>query len=505
MNKNKLKAYAPRARQEFIQAITERAHAFGISENQSEPMTVQGDTVIIGGKTYPKRVAEQRRKLEARIQREGFAQVMEAVAYTWFNRFVAIRYMELHDFLEHGFRVLSHPEGKAHPQILEEAQNVELPGLRKDELIEMKLDGNRDAELYRRLLLAQCNALQQALPFLFEAINDETELLLPDNLLHTDSLLRKLVNDIEESDWQEVEVIGWLYQFYISEKKDAVIGKVVKSEDIPAATQLFTPKWIVRYMVQNSLGRLWLATYPNSSLRGKYLNAETQKTQRNAEELGKEKINAETQSTQRNAENFLNNPSLRPFANSAPLRLNISDSNTSVPLRLNNLESNLKFIADNLSPKKGELPKETIRRYLSQNFFKDHLKRYKKRPIYWLFSSGKHRAFEGLVYLHRYNAATLSRMRTEYVTPLQGKFMAREQYLRDEIEKTASASIRKQYQKELDVLLKKQGELVKFDDLLRHYADQRITLDLDDGVKVNYGKFGELLDEVKAVTGGSEE
>ena len=116
------------------------------------------------------------------------------------------------------------------------------------------------------LLIAQCNALHSAMPFLFERIDDETELLLPDNLLHSDSLIRKLVNEIDEADWQEVEIIGWLYQFYISEKYDEVIGKVVASEDIPAATQRFTPNWIVKYLVQNTLGRQWLATYPQSAL-----------------------------------------------------------------------------------------------------------------------------------------------------------------------------------------------------------------------------------------------
>lgn len=117
------------------------------------------------------------------------------------------------------------------------------------------------------LLLAQCNALHKAMPFLFESIKDGTELLLPDNLLHTDSLVRTLVNDIPEEQWENVEIIGWLYQFYISEKKDEVIGKVVKSEDIPAATQLFTPNWIVRYMLHNTLGRKWMATYPDSPLK----------------------------------------------------------------------------------------------------------------------------------------------------------------------------------------------------------------------------------------------
>ena len=168
------------------------------------------------------------------------------------------------------------------------------------------------------------------------------------------------------------------------------------------------------------------------------------------------------------------------------------------------LEENLKFVADSLSPKSVERPRETIRRYLSTQFFKDHLQTYKKRPIYWLFSSGKLRAFECLVYLHRYNAATLSRMRNEYATPLQGKLSARIEYINQEIEAAATTSARTKLQKQLDVLKKKQVELSAFDDLLRHYADLRINLDLDDGVKVNYGTFGALLAEVKAVTGTNE-
>jgi type II restriction/modification system DNA methylase subunit YeeA len=133
------------------------------------------------------------------------------------------------------------------------------------------------------------------------------------------------------------------------------------------------------------------------------------------------------------------------------------------------------------------------------------LQTYKKRPIYWLFSSGKQRAFECLVYLHRYNEAALSRMRNEYVTPLQGKFSARAEYLSNEIDAATSTSARTKLQKQLDILKKKQVELAAFDDMLRHYADKRIALDLDDGVKVNYGKFGNLLVEVKAITGGASE
>lgn len=267
MNRNKLKTYAPEARRDFIRAVTDRASYYGLTAKKTEPVTIQGDVAIISGRAFPKKLADQRKRLEDRIKRQGFDQVMEAMAYTWFNRLVAIRFMELHGYLDHGYRVLSHSEGGATPEIVEQAEHVDLPGLDKQKVVCLKLEGTKEAELYRMLLIAQCNALHSAMPFLFELIDDETELLLPDNLLHSDSLIRTLVNEIPEEDWHEVEIIGWLYQFYISEKKDEVIGKVVKSEDIPAATQLFTPNWIVKYLVQNSLGRQWMATYPNSPLK----------------------------------------------------------------------------------------------------------------------------------------------------------------------------------------------------------------------------------------------
>ncbi|MFH1953080.1 MAG: BREX-1 system adenine-specific DNA-methyltransferase PglX, partial [Pseudomonadota bacterium] len=169
------------------------------------------------------------------------------------------------------------------------------------------------------------------------------------------------------------------------------------------------------------------------------------------------------------------------------------------------LEENLKFIADSLSPNRGESPRETIRRYMATGFFKRHMKMYKKRPIYWLFPSGKLRAFQCLVYLHRYNEGTLSRMRTEYVIPLQGKIAARIEQLSGDIGAATSTAHRKRLERERGKLAKQQTELHGFDEKLRHYADQRISLDLDDGVKVNYGKFGDLLAEVKAVTGKEKE
>ena len=267
MDRTKLKNYAPQARREFIQTMVDRASFYGVTAEKTEPVIEKGDVAVIGGRSFPIGVARKRKALEDRIKRHGFQQTMEAMAYTWFNRLVAIRYMELHGYLDHGYRVLSHPEGKPTPEILEHAEHLDLPGLKKDRVIDLKLAGNKEGELYRLLLTAQCNALHSAMPFLFERIDDETELLLPNNLLNSDSLIRKLVNEIDEADWQEVEIIGWLYQFYISERKDEVIGKVVASEDIPAATQLFTPNWIVKYLVQNTLGRQWLATYPDSPLR----------------------------------------------------------------------------------------------------------------------------------------------------------------------------------------------------------------------------------------------
>ncbi|MDP3332586.1 MAG: BREX-1 system adenine-specific DNA-methyltransferase PglX [Methylococcaceae bacterium] len=273
MNKAKLKAYAPQARKDFIAAVTARAHRLGLAEHNGQltitPAEKSGDLVIIAGQSWPAKISRQRDHLVALIEKDGFSQTMEAVAYTWFNRFAALRYMEIHDYLSHGYRVLSSRAGGL-PEILnaapELAQNRDLPDLNHQQVVELKLAGDQDGELYRFTLIAQCNALSSVMPFLFERIDNETELLLPDNLLLTDSVIAKLVTAIPEEDWQQVEIIGWLYQFYISEKKDQVIGKVVKSEDIPAATQLFTPNWIVQYLVQNSIGRLWLMANPASTL-----------------------------------------------------------------------------------------------------------------------------------------------------------------------------------------------------------------------------------------------
>ena len=251
--------------------MRKQAAKYGITADSILPAEQKGDLLLIGDQVFPLSVMKPREKLIKRIQATSFGQTIDYIAYSWFNRLCAIRYMECKGLLDHGRRVLSSADGSAGlPQILEECLDIDLPGLDASRVAELKLDGNKDEELYRELLLAQCHALNQVMPLLFEQVSDESELLLPDNLTKTDSLIRDLVSSIPEEDWSDVQIIGWLYQFYISEKKDQVIGKVVKSEDIPAATQLFTPNWIVKYLVQNSVGRLWMMAQPDSTLASEW-------------------------------------------------------------------------------------------------------------------------------------------------------------------------------------------------------------------------------------------
>lgn len=267
MDTSNVKKYAPQARKDFIAEVSKQAAKYGVTKEAILAAEKKGDVLVIGDALFPVSVLKPREKLIERIQTSGYEQTIEYIAYSWFNRLCALRYMECKGLLDHGRRVLSGADGSAGlPQILEECLDIELPGLDRNHVIELKLDGNKDEELYRTLLLAQCHALHQVMPLLFTKVSDEVELLLPDNLTKTDSLIRDLVNAIPEEDWSDVEIIGWLYQFYISDKKEQVIGKVVKSEDIPAATQLFTPNWIVKYLVQNSIGRLWLMAHPESHL-----------------------------------------------------------------------------------------------------------------------------------------------------------------------------------------------------------------------------------------------
>lgn len=178
--------------------------------------------------------------------KDGYNQFINEMAFTWFNRFTAIRFMEVNGYLDHGFRMLSKEEGSEFGQgfeILAHAADVaEDLGLNKSDIVEMLLAGDKEEELYRELLLAQCHQLSKIMPFMFEKLDDATELLLPDNLTKTDSILKELVNDVPEDNWREIEVIGWLYQFYISEHKDAVIGKVVKKRRHSSCNTAFYSK-----------------------------------------------------------------------------------------------------------------------------------------------------------------------------------------------------------------------------------------------------------------------
>ncbi|EAU41313.1 hypothetical protein FP2506_01060 [Fulvimarina pelagi HTCC2506] len=272
---SRLKSYAPQARKDFMKAVTERAARIGITANGIVEAERRGDVVVIGGAAYDKTFGKQRDALVSKVKIEGFDQVIEGIAYTWFNRLVALRFMELHEYLDHGFQIVG--PGKAGgplPEALVNAELLNLPRLPVEHVREMKITGDYEEKLYRAILIAQCNALSETMGFMFEKIGDATELLLPDNLLATDGLVRKLVQNSDAESWQNVEVIGWLYQFYISEKKDDVFKALKKNvkisaANIPAATQLFTPHWIVRYLIENSLGRLWLLNNPSSKLAEK--------------------------------------------------------------------------------------------------------------------------------------------------------------------------------------------------------------------------------------------
>ncbi|MEH0978212.1 BREX-1 system adenine-specific DNA-methyltransferase PglX [Bacillus mobilis] len=271
MNKKALKEFAVYARNELREQIALRAQAFGITSEGSPVLVTGADYVEINGKKYPTTYKNSIQKLLKEIEIKGYDNVIEEVAYTWFNRLIAIRYMEVHNYLPSKVRVLSsETKGKVDPDILTEYQYTDLP-VNTEEVVSLLAQGNRE-EAFRKLLVAQCNELNDIMPFLFEKLADYTELLLPESLLHADSLINKLGKELDDENFEHVEVIGWLYQYYISEKKDEVFAglktnKKITKENIPAATQLFTPNWIVRYMVENTLGHMWLESHLESELK----------------------------------------------------------------------------------------------------------------------------------------------------------------------------------------------------------------------------------------------
>ncbi len=272
MNKSAINKYAVWARTELMSRVAQKAEEFGISEAEIIPASADS----IRGKLLTPTQKKQRAALIARIEskgKNGYMQVIEEVAYTWFNRFTAIRFMEANGYLPSHVRVFTDDENRFEPQILTEAIHLDLPGLDKDKVFDYKQKNDTEG-LYKYLLKVQCNAFAEILPGMFQKIEDYTELLLPDNLLREGSIISRMISDIPEEDWTEqVEILGWLYQDYISTRHEEVIdplrGKSIKKEDIPAATQLFTTDWVVRYMVDNSLGRYWIERHPESTLAEK--------------------------------------------------------------------------------------------------------------------------------------------------------------------------------------------------------------------------------------------
>ena len=264
MDKNAIKKFAVWARTELIARVSLKGMEYGITEDNIEDANADS----VGGKVLTADEKKQRQALIAEINDKGYKQIMEEVAYTWFNRFSALRFMEANGYLPSHVRVFTDEENNFKPQIIAEAIHLNLDGLYMEKVYELK-EAEKTEELYKYLLIVQCNALNKILPGMFQRLSDYTELLLPDNLLREGSVIQQMIELIPEDDWTDaVQIIGWLYQYYNSEKKDDVFAALKKNvkitkENIPAATQLFTPDWIVRYMVENSLGRLWLEGHPD--------------------------------------------------------------------------------------------------------------------------------------------------------------------------------------------------------------------------------------------------
>lgn len=269
MDKTEIKKYAVWARNELIERVSQKADQYEISAD-ADPNADSAHGILL----MPAE-KKQRASLIAKVEEKGMDQVMEEVAYTWFNRFAALRFMEVNNYLPTRVRVFTNEEGAFKPEILTEAIHLDLDGLDMEKVYSLK-DANDDEALFKYLIITQCNALSGVLPEMFQKIADYSELLFPDNLLREGSVIERMISDIPEKDWNvekdgQIEIIGWLYQYYISEKHDKVVdplhGKVVAKNEIPAATQLFTTNWVVRYIIDNSVGRYWIERNPNSNLK----------------------------------------------------------------------------------------------------------------------------------------------------------------------------------------------------------------------------------------------
>lgn len=267
MNDTAIKNFCTWARNALIEQVETRMRRFSVVEANALPE----DATSVDG--MPLSPEEQRQRAELLgLQREvGHAALAERAAYTWFNRLVAIRFMELHDYLPCRVRMLSADDGSFAPQVLKCALDVQIEGLDASRVMELMQTGDDEA-LFRCLFLAQCDELSSCIPGVFDRVGSAMELLLPDGLLRQDSVIDRLVTSIPEEDWERVEILGWMYQYYNAEVKDAFFKSKAKEtpDTIGPATQLFTPEWIVRYMVENSLGRLWMLNFPESMLCQKW-------------------------------------------------------------------------------------------------------------------------------------------------------------------------------------------------------------------------------------------
>ena len=273
MNDTAIKNYCIWARAELLNEVENRMQRYGILEEGAEP----ADAQTVGGQALSTQEQKQRTQLLEMQARMGHAALRDKAAYTWFNRIIAIRFMELHDYLPSGIHVFcsANDADAFEPEIVKEALDIDLPGASQEKIVPLVRAGE-DEPLFRYLFLAQCNELAECLPAVFEPVGSALELLLPSGLLRKESVVGQLVaqlpwgGEVEGGiGWSKVEILGWMYQFYNSEVKDDFFKSKRKAtaRDIAPATQLFTPEWIVRYMVENSLGRLWMLNNPESILR----------------------------------------------------------------------------------------------------------------------------------------------------------------------------------------------------------------------------------------------
>ena len=283
MNKKAIKEFATWARTELIERVKLRAERFGVVDDRPEQ-----NLDSFRGYVFSDVEKKQRQTLIQKVARDGYENVMEEIAYTWFNRFCALRFMEVNEYLPSRVRVFTDSENNFKPQVVDEVRMVDLEGLDLDVVFTapMLIDNldllfnfqnkNDDEGLFKYLIITQCNALNAVLPGMFQKIDDYTELLFPENLRREESVVGKMIAMIPECDFDvsqengQVEIIGWLYQYYNSERHEEVVdplhGKVIKKEEIPAATQLFTTDWIVRFIVDNTVARYWIERNPNSRL-----------------------------------------------------------------------------------------------------------------------------------------------------------------------------------------------------------------------------------------------